>query len=173
MTEIFKENMVSIIEASHSELSAKQRHSESPINLIKTTKLPISGYYVDLQIKSAYDFINNSIKELSKNTDKKYNQASLLSTVVGTIYIPDPDDPEEYYEIDSPMDITKTIYSLGDTDNIVLNKQNELLLKDLSFEYGLMNIECPHCHQKTLSLPVDIETILFYKYQQALSTKIE
>jgi hypothetical protein len=127
-----------------------------------------------MYVQSAYDFINKSIKELSENKDPKYSKASVMSSVIKTLYIPDPDsEDDEYYEVDSAMDIAKAIYQLGDTDILVLTKQGDLLLEDLSFEFGLMNVQCPHCKHETLTVPLDLESILFYKYQQAMNTKIE
>jgi hypothetical protein len=71
------------------------------------------------------------------------------------------------------MDITKIIYSLQDTDILVLSKQSELILEDLSFDFGLMNVKCPHCGHYREEVPFDIESILFYRYQQAMNTTVE
>jgi len=173
MSEKLQDLIVSIIDASHSDDLAKQKHSNSAVNVVKTVKLPMSGYLAECYVQSAYDFIYRSIKGLSENKDPKYNQASVLSSVVKTIYVPDPDEPGTYVEISDALDIAKVIYTLKDTDILVITKQGDLLLNDLSFEFGLMNVTCPHCKKHTVSLPMDIESILFYKYQQAMTTTIE
>ena len=173
MTEAMKHTVSSTIDASHSVESAKSHYAEAPVSNTKTIKLPVSGIIVDVFVQSAYDFINKSIKELSENKEVKYNQASVLSSVVNKMFIPDPDNEEEYYEIEGAFEIAKVIYSLTDNDIIILTKQGDSILEGLSFEFGLMNVQCPNCKYHTQSLPMDLEAILFYKYQQAMSTKVE
>lgn len=174
MSDRMKDIVVATVDHSHTENDAKMFHSQAAVSQSKVIKLPVSGYLVEIYVQSAYDFINRSIKELSENKDPKYNQASIMSSMVNKIYIPDPDSDEgEYYDIDSAMDITKVIYSLGDTDIMVLSKQSELAIQDLTFEFGFMNVTCPHCKLYTPVVPIDLEYLLFYKYQQAVTTKIE
>ena len=56
---------------------------------------------------------------------------------------------------------------------MVLNKKIEENVADVSFEYGLMNATCPHCNNFTATVPLSVDSILFFKYQQSLSTKVE
>jgi hypothetical protein len=172
MSEKMKDTFMQTVDNSHTLDDAKKFHALSPVSQSKTIKLPISGIIIEVCIQSAYDFIYKSIKELSANKDPKYNQAAILASIVNKIYVPDPTDGE-YFEFDGAMEIAQVIYTLGDRDNLILTKQGELLLNDLSFEFGFMNVICPYCKTVTLSLPMDLETILFYKYQQAMTTKID
>lgn len=173
MSDGLKENVIKIVDASVSEETAKKVHEEAPISQVKRIKLPVSGMVVEVYVQSAYDLINKSIKELSENTDSKYNTASILSTNIRTIYIEDTDEPGTYFEIDGAMDIVKTVYGLSEVDILVIRKISEGLLEDSVIEYGLMNITCPKCHHYTPTVNMDLETILFHRYRQALNTTIE
>jgi hypothetical protein len=175
MSEKMQDLVAHIVDSSHTSDGAKRAHSESTFNTVKSIRLPSSGYIVELHVQSAYDLINNSIKGLSENEDARYNQASVMSTAIKTIHIPDPEEADAYLSYEDALDITKFIYSLHDTDILVLTKHTELVLDDLTFEFGLMDVNCanPKCNNKQKSIPFDIESILFYRYQQAMNTKIE
>jgi len=170
MSDKLKQEVASIVDASFSLDTAKFKHNNSPLSQVKAIRLPDSSFIVQLYIQSVYDHINKSIKELSENKDSKYNQASVLSSVVNKILIPDSDN-DEYFEFDSVTDITKIIYSLSDTDILILSKQAESIMD--GFEFGLMNITCPNCKHHNNTVNMEIEQILFLKYQQAMTTKIE
>jgi hypothetical protein len=173
MSEKMREVVANTVDNSFMEQSAKMHHEQSPVNLTQTIKLPVSGFIVKVYVQSAYDFINRSIKELSENTDEKYNNASLLSTIIDVILVPDPDCKDEYFEYDNALDITKIIYSLSETDILVLTKQGEVFLNDLSFEFGIKDAVCPHCGNVTPIIPLDLDSILFFKLDQVKTTRIE
>lgn len=172
MSDKIKNTVAMIVDNSYTEEGAKQVHKTAPVNLVKRIRLPQSQYVVDLQVRSAYDLINNSIKELTKNEDEKLNQASLLSTAIKQFLIPNPDEPGTFAPFDSALDVTKTIYQLKDRDILVLTNKTEELLDDLTFEYGLKNVKCPHCGKYHQTMKFDIGSILFYQYQQAMNSKI-
>lgn len=173
MSDNLKQNIMKIVDASVSEETAKRVHEESPISQVKRIKLPNSGLIVDLYVQSAYDLINKSIKELSENTDEKYNTASIISTSIKTVFVEDPEEPGSYFEIDGAMDIVKTVYNLSEVDVLVIRKVAEGLLEDSNIDYGFMNITCPKCKHYTPSINMELENILFYRYRQALNTTIE
>ena len=175
MSERLKLEVADIVDASFSETMAKAQHKNSLMMKIKRFKLPVTGFVVETYVQSVYDYLRKSIKELSENKDNKYNQAAVLSSTVNRILIPAADNGNEYDNFDNAVDITKIIYSLGDTDLLVLSKQAEVLMDGLSFEFGLMNITCPNpvCGHYTSSIDMPLEELLFRKYQQALTTKIE
>jgi hypothetical protein len=173
MTDKLQGLVAKVVDGAHTEETAKKVHEEASVSLTKSITLPVSGFVFDIYVQSAHELIYNSIKGLTENEEEKYNQASILSTVVKTAYVPDPDIAGDYFEYDEAMDITKIIYSLQDTDILVLSKQSELILEDLSFDFGLMNVKCPHCGHYREEVPFDIESILFYRYQQAMNTTVE
>lgn len=173
MSDKLRETIVNVIDNSHTKEAAQIVHDKSAVQQVKEIQLPVSGIILELYIQSAHELLYTSIKALNENEEEKYNQAAVLSTVVKSAYVPDPDEDESYFEYTNAIDVTKIIYSLTDTDILTLSRQSELLLDDLNVEFGLMNIKCPHCGHYRETLAFDIETILFYRYQQAMSTTVE
>lgn len=175
MTDSFKSLIADIVDNSHCAENAQEAHKRAAVNTVKTVLLPHSGIIAELYVQSAFDLIYRTIKSLEENMDAKYNQASILSTAVKAAHIPDPDDPDQYLLYDDALDITQIIYSLKDSDLLVLTHQASQIMEDLTFTYGLMNVHCPNpkCRHFEPFIPFEIDTILFYRYQQAMNTKIE
>lgn len=173
MKDRLKDAIMQTVDASVSTDTAKAAHENAPISQVKRVKLPNSGIIAEVYVQSAYDLINKSIKELTDNKDPKYNQASILSTLVRSFFIPDPDEEGSYYEIDGAMDIAKTLYTLSEVDVMIIRRFGDNMLSDLSMEFGLMDITCPACKHFTPTLEMDLESILFYRYRQAMTSKIE
>lgn len=173
MSDSLKDAFVTIVDNSISEEAAKAVHNESPIKQVKRVKLPMSGIIAEIYVQSAYDLLNKSIKGLNDNKDSKYNDTAVISTLVNTLYIPDVDEPGSYFEVDEALDIAKTLYSMSEKDIMVIRKIGEDMMKDMTVEYGLMNIHCPYCNHYTPTLPVNVEDILFFRYQKSLNTEIE
>lgn len=152
---------------------AKQCHEESLLNNVETIRLPQSGYLFTLGVQSAQEFIENSMETIS-DMDEKYNQSAILASAVKAVYVEDPDDGE-YYMLEEQMDIIETIYSLYDRDLLVLGQKIGKLVEGMDYKFGLMDITCsnPRCKQHTNTVRVDLEDILFHKYQQVMNTNIE
>lgn len=173
ISERMQHQIGSIVDGSHTVITAKEAFNKAPLNVTKHIKLPSCGFILELQVQSAYDLIHNSVKGLSENKEERYNQASILSVAVRSAYIPDPDAPGEYLEYDSAMDVTKIIYNLQTVDLRVLNKHAEDVVNDVGFEFGLMNVTCPHCGEYHSTIPIDLDEVLFHKYQQGMNTEVE
>lgn len=173
MSDKLKDTFMNIVDSSVSEESAKKTHEDSLISVVKRIRLPHSGIIAEIYVQSAYDLINKSIKSLTENKDEKYAQTAVLSTLINNFYVPDPDEPGSYFEIDSAEDISKTLYTLNEVDVLVIRKIGEELMNDMSISYGLMDIKCPHCGKYTPFIEMELENILFYRYRQALNTVIE
>lgn len=171
MDDELKDLVSKTIDSSYLLPEALQCHSEAPVNEVKRYKLPNSEIIVDLYIQSVYDFIYTSIKKLGDKKDSKFAQASILSTAVQRFLIPDEDG--EYFEIDEPEDIVEVIYNLNDIDIKILNLKTQDLIAGKQFEFGLMDMTCPHCGNYVKTLPMNVEQILFFRYQKALNTEVE
>lgn len=172
MNDDLKKRVAQIVDASHTEESAKRLQQQSLAESTDVFELPISKYVVELYSQSVHDLINTSIKGLETNDDKRYNTAAVLSTSVRAMYVEDPEEPDTYIEYNEPLDITKLIYSLMTKDLMILTRKIEKLVDDCNFEYGLMNVTCPKCKRYEKTVEFNIETILFYRYQQEMSTQI-
>jgi len=173
MGEKLQDTVMNIVDNSVGEESAKRVHDEALVSFVKRVKLPNSGIIAEIYVQSAYDLINKSIKDLTDNTDEKYTQTAVLSTLINKFYIPDPEEEGTYFEIDSGLEISKTIYTLNEVDVLVIRKLGEDLLNDMSISYGLMDVKCPHCGAYKPFIEMELETILFYRYRQALNTVID
>jgi hypothetical protein len=173
MEERLQDTIMNIVDNSVSENGAKEVHDNALISTIKRVVLPNSGVIAEIYVQSAYDLINKSIKDLTDNTDQKYAQTAVISTLINKFYIPDPDDEGSYFEIESGADISKTIYTLNEVDVLIIRKLGEELLENMAISYGLMNVRCPHCGNYIPFIEMELENILFYRYRQALSTVVD
>ena len=161
------------VDSSVSEATAKAAHENAPISMLKRVKLPNSQIVAEIYVQSAYDLINKSIKDLAENKDPKYNQASILSTLIKTFFIPDPEEPGTYFEVSDANSIAKTLYTLSEVDVMIIRRLGETLMEDLSVEFGLMDITCPACKHFTPTLEMDLESVLFYRYRQVMTSAVE
>lgn len=181
MSDVMKERFSKTVDNSHTvSLSKAYAENESPMSNTKRVKLPYSEMIVELQIQSAYDLIYKSISDLGKeDVDKKYAEIAVLSTSVGRILVPDMEEGLDeygnysYYELVEALEIVEALYTLQDKDLVILNSLVTEIYSDISFDFGLMNIECPKCHQITPYHPMEVENILFRKLQQAAALEVD
>lgn len=174
MSERLMEAIKNTVDNSYTEESAKKCFDNSLLNTTETIKLPNSEYVCDISVQTAYSFIYDSINAIEK-LDAKYNQSAMLASSVLTLLVPDPDSPGEYFEMDDTEDIIKMIYSLNNLDISVLGTKIGKLIEGMNFSFGLMDVNCdnPKCNNHINTVPVDLDSILFLKYQQAMNTTIE
>lgn len=163
--------VANIIDASHMLPTALECHENAPVNEVKRYRLPYSEFIVDLHVQSVHDFIYESVKKLSEKRDSNMAQASVLSTGVRSFFV--PQDDGSFIELDEPEEITEVIYKLNDIDIKVLNTKMQDLISGKQFDFGFMDMTCPHCRNYVDTLPMDVEKILFFKYQMALNTEVE
>lgn len=161
------------VDCSHTVEDAKKCHEESILSVNETIKLPRSGYYFTIGVQTAYDFIESSMTVI-EDIDEKYAQSAILASAVKAVYVEDPDDGE-YYQLEDQMDIIEVIYSLLDTDLLVLGQKIGKLVDGMSYSFGLMDVTCDNrtCRRHVNTIPVELEDILFHKYRQVMNTNIE
>lgn len=171
MSDKLKEAFKKTVDASYMKSTAEKCFDESLLNTEVAIELPESGFYVGLSAQSAYDFIHDSVESINK-MDAKYQQAAILSSTINVICVPDPSDPGAYYEVDDSEDIIKLVYSLCDKDIGILGAKIGSMLDDMEFSYGLFDVNCPKkkCGNHIDYIPIDLDSILFQKYQQAMET---
>ena len=162
-------------DSSYTENAAKQCFENSILNTEKSIQLPDSEFICTIGVQNAYSFIYESVNAIDK-LDDKYSQATIISSAVPRIFVPNPDDGgDTYLEIDDTEDKIKLIYSLNAKDISILSTKIGELTNGLEFKFGLMDINCPNmkCKHHVNSVEVELDTILFHKYQQAMNTTIE
>ena len=175
MSDKLAEKVKEVADCSYTENMAKECFENSILNTEITIKLPMSEFICTLGVQNAYSFIYDSVNAIDK-MDEKYQQAIILSSAIPTIFVPNPDDGgESYLEISDTEDKIKLIYSLEARDISILTNKIGTMTEGMQFKFGLMDITCPNakCRHHVNSIEVDLETILFHKYQQAMNTSID
>jgi hypothetical protein len=162
-------------DCSHTENLAKECFETSLLNTEKSIQLPDSEFICTIGVQNAYSFIHDSVNAIDR-LDEKYSQATIISSAVARIFVPNPDDGgETYLEIDDTEDVIKLIYSLNAKDISILSTKIGEITEGLEFKFGLMDITCTNmkCKHHVNSVEVELDTILFHKYQQAMNTTID
>ena len=162
-------------DSSFTENSAKECFENSLLNTEKSIQLPDSEFICTIGVQNAYSFIYDSVNAIDK-LDEKYSQATIISSAVARIFVPNPDDDgATYLEVDDTEDKIKLIYSLNAKDISILSTKIGEITEGLEFKFGLMDINCTNmkCRHHVNSVEVELDTILFHKYQQAMNTTIE
>lgn len=172
MSEELQNTVMRIVDASAFEGSAKETHENAMISTVKRIKLPMSEIIIDIHVQSAYDLIKDRAEELAELKDEKYQPAAVLSTIIRSAYIYDEED-DTYFEVDDAIDLAHLVYSLSEVDVMLINKIADEMLNGKTIEYGLMDINCPHCGQHTDSISIGLDEMLFIRYRQAVSTTVE
>lgn len=175
MSDQLKNKIKEVADASYTENMAKECFDNSLLNTEKTIKLPASEFLCTIGIQNAYSFIYDSVQAIDK-LDTKYSQSAILTSAIPKMFIPNPDDNgETYLEIDDTEDKIKFVYSLDSKDIAILSNKIAELSEGMQFKFGLMDINCPNvkCKNHVNSIEVELDTILFHKYQQAMNTTIE
>ena len=175
MSDKLKEKVKEVADASYTENKAKECFNNSLLNSELTIKLPGSELICTLGVQNAYSFIYDSVNAIDK-LDAKYNQATILTSAISTIFVPNPDDNgETYLEIDDTEDKIKFVYSLDAKDISILSTKIGEITEGMQFTFGLMDINCQNmkCKNHVNSIEVELDTILFHKYQQAMNITID
>ena len=175
MSDKLKEKVKEVADASFTEKMAKECFDNSILNTELTIKLPDSEFICALSVQNAYSFIYDSVNAIDQ-LDQKYNQATILTSGISKIFVPNPDDDgETYLEIDDTEDKIKLVYSLNAKDISILSNKIGEITDGMQFTFGLMDINCGNakCKYHVNSIEVELDTILFHKYQQAMSTTID
>lgn len=176
MSERLMDQFTKIADASVSLDEALKVHNDSPIKFVKGIRLPVSGIIVEIQVQSAYDLINNSIKSLDTGNeidDNKFKSATVIATLIKRALVEDPEDPDSAYEFTNSREIAEIIYQLRERDILVIKKFGDDLMGDMTIDYGFMNIKCPECGRYIPFMTVDPEQLLFQRYRQELNANIE
>lgn len=172
MSEELQNTVMKIVDASAFENTAKQAHAEAPISMVKRIKLPMSEIIVDIYVQSAYDLIKKRATDLSELKEEKYQAAAILSTLIRSAYVYDESD-DTYFELDDSIELAKMVYSLSEVDVMVINRIADDMLTGKSIEFGLMDINCPHCGAHTDTIEIGLDDLLFQRYRQAINTTVE
>lgn len=166
------EALNNISAASTTKESAMEVHMKSHVMTSTAIRLPDSRNIVEIQLPSAYDFLERSLKVVTKNDEVKpeYSSAAVSASQVNAILI---QDEEGVIEATEPLDIIKLIYKLPPRDVLILERMIDKVSANKSFAFGLVDINCPYCNHHTEVLPIDISELLFIRNAKVMETIVE
>lgn len=153
---------------------------ESPARVHKRVKLPFSGFIIEIGIASAYDYlytiVDNIIGDKFKDNhpDDVNGILQINATLLGLIravYVPSGDG--SYTMFDNFEDMINALYMVKPEEISILASLLQKYTDSYTVEFELFDITCPHCGTKTSRIPLDINSLVFLKYQRLMSTEID
>lgn len=158
---------------------AKALFEESPVNNHKMYELPNSGYIIEVGVASAYDYlykiIDNTLGDKFKeehpddvNNVLRFN--TVLLSLVDKIYVP---NGNEYIEYTEAEDIINALYYIKPDEIAMIVDILQKYGNAYSTTFEFRDIQCPHCGYKTELIPININDLVFLKYQQLMNTTVD
>lgn len=144
----------------------------------KMVELPTSKIVIKLSHVSCYDFLHKIMNNVADETFAKNHpddtfgilqSSAIILPVVSGFAVP---VDGEYEVFDSFDDILEMCYRLPIEDFHILISMVQKYLNDYTVTFGVRNVVCPHCGQKTEFVPIDINQQVFRLYQTQLSTSV-
>ena len=152
----------------------------SPARVHKRVKLPFSGFIIEIGIASAYDYlytiVDNIIGDKFKNEhpDDVNGILQINATLLGLIravYVPSGNG--SYTMFDNFEDMINALYMVKPEEISILASLLQKYTDSYTVEFELFGIKCPHCGTETRRIPLDINSLVFLKYQRLMSTEID
>ena len=152
---------------------------DSPTRTHVRYRLPLSGFIVEIGIASSYEYLYSIVENVLGDkftTDHPDDVNGILQlnttmiSLIRAIYVPDGDEYIEYTEFE---DVIQALYHIKPEEIQILSSMLQKVNDGYSTTYELTDIVCPHCGQKTTRIPVDINSLVFLKYQRLMSTSLD
>lgn len=152
----------------------------SPVRVHKRIRLPLSGFIVEIGIASAYDYlytiVDNIIGDKFKDDhpDDVNGILQINATLLGLIravYV--PSDDGSYTMFDEFEDMINALYMVKPEEISILASLLQKYTDSYTVDFELFDIRCPHCGTETKRIPLDINSLVFLKYQRLMSTEID
>lgn len=144
----------------------------------KMVELPTSKIIIKLCHASCYDFLHKIMNNVADETFAKNHpddtfgvlqSSAIILPVVSGFGVPVDDGYEMFDTFD---DILEMCYRLPVEDFHILISMVQKYLNDYTITFGVRDVVCPHCGQKTEFVPIDINQQVFRLYQTQLSTSV-
>ena len=158
---------------------ANNLSEESPTRTYKRVKLPDSKFIIEIGIASSYDYLYTIVDNIlgdkfkEQHPDDVNGILQLNTTLLGLIrgvYVPRKDGEYEYY--DEFEDMIQALYMIKPNEVAILSSLLTKYTEGYSINFELVDIVCPHCGTKTRSIPLDINYLVFLKYQRLMSSEL-
>lgn len=158
---------------------SKELFKHGPVSEYKMIKLPFSNYMVEIGIASAKEYLDNLIGVL---LDEKWNEKhpddvnnllqinSTFLTVIRAISVPINGEYIRFSDVD---DIIEAIYTIKPEEATILSEILDKYLATYTPVFELVDVRCPHCGTVTKRLPIDINSLVFLKFQALRNTTVE
>lgn len=152
---------------------------DSPAQTCKYIRLPFSKFIIKLGIASAYDYLYTIIDNIVGNKFEEEHPddvngilqlGSVMLSLIRSVMIPQPDG--SYVEYTEFEDMIHAIYQIKPDEFKILTSILQKYNNVYSVPFELHDIVCPHCGTKTAVLPLDINYLVFLKYQRLLSEEL-
>lgn len=152
----------------------------SPSRTHKRIKLPFSGFIVEIGIASAYDYLYTIVDNIigdkftNEHPDDVNGILQINATLLGLIravYVPSGDG--SYTMFDNFEDMINALYMVKPEEISILASLLQKYTDAYTVEFELFDIKCPHCGTETKRIPLDINSLVFLKYQRLMSTEID
>jgi hypothetical protein len=95
---------------------------------------------------------------------------SALLGLVRAVYV--PDNEGSYVMYDKFEDMIQALYMIKPDEIAILSSLLQKYTDSYNVTFELRDIVCPHCGTKTKSIPIDINYLVFLKYQRLMSTEL-
>lgn len=152
----------------------------SPARNFKIIKLPMSGFIIKLGIASAYDYLYTIVDNVlgTKFADEHPDDVngilqlnSMLLSLIRAVLVPQSDGT--YIEFDEFEDMINALYNIRPEEIKILTSILQKYNNVYNVPFELTDIVCPHCGTKTKTLALDINYLVFMKYQRLMSEEID
>lgn len=174
--EHFLSAMKSVIECGAADFD--QLVEESPIRTHKRVKLPYSKFIIEVGVASSYDYLYTIVENMigdkfSENHPDDVNGIlqlnSALLGLIRAVYVPDGDSYVQYTDFE---DMIHALYMVKPEEISILSSLLQKYTDSYSTIFQLTDITCPHCGTKTHHIDLDINYLVFLKYQRLMSTEV-
>ena len=151
---------------------------QSPTQSHQRFRLPYSGFIIEVGIASSYDYLYNIVdnmlgEKFQENHPDDVNGIlqlnSTLLALIRAVYVPDGDGYVQFTDFE---DMINALYMIKPEEISFLSTLLIKYTESYSVTFELTDIVCPHCGTKTKSIPIDINYLVFQKYQRLMNTEI-
>lgn len=149
------------------------------VNKHKLIELPFSKYKIEIGIASAYEYLHSIVDNL---LDEKFSKAHpddvnrLLEinitflSFIRAIAVP---INGEYIRYTDAEDIIQALYTISPDEIQIITNLMVKYLSALELRFALVDVKCPHCGTVTQRIPIDINDLVFMKYQALGNTSLD
>lgn len=157
---------------------AREYAEKAPVNFTKRFFIDdTSGIIVEIYIPSVHDIMKNYFEEI-QNNEELLNTADrdlvILAQGIKSIFVPDyEEDDGSFYQAEGVMAIVETLQDLTTPQLQVITNKTVELTEPYTIRYGFKNVVCPHCKHDFGQYTMNLDSILFQRVQQQVTTEIE